>query len=145
VIPVRTEDSSLIALTDMLATFADFFGVQLPDNAGEDSFSFLGALLNQRSRQVVRKAIVNDSYFGVFAIRRGDWKLIVSQHGGGAGSQTIAHDPGKPAGQLYNLSRDLGESVNEYDQHPEIVEYLLSLLEQYKRTSRSTPRYRDGR
>jgi arylsulfatase A-like enzyme len=145
IISADTEDSSLIALTDMLATFADYFGVQLSEDAGEDSFSFLGALLDQRSRQVTRKAIVNDSYWGVFAIRQGDWKLILSQHGGGAGSQTIAHDPGKPAGQLYNLRRDLAESVNEYDKHPEIVKSLSNLLEQYKQTGRSTPKYRDGR
>lgn len=145
VISANTEDSSLIALTDMLATFADYFGVQLSEDAGEDSFSFLGALLDQRPRQVTRKAIVNDSYWGVFAIRRGDWKLILSQHGGGAGSQTIAHDPGKPAGQLYNLRRDLAESVNEYDKHPEIVKSLSNLLDRYKQTGRSTPKYRDGR
>ncbi|MHC4510666.1 MAG: sulfatase family protein [Planctomycetota bacterium] len=136
----HTEDSSLIALTDMLATFADFFGLRLPDDAGEDSFSFLGALLGQRSRQVTRKAIVNDSYCGVFAIRQGDWKLVLSQHGGGAGS--LPHDPDKPAGQLYHLGRDLAESVNEYNRHPEIVKSLSSLLEQYKRAGRSAPKYR---
>jgi arylsulfatase A len=142
VIPARTEDSSLIALTDMLATFADFFGVELSDDAGEDSYSFLDALLDRKPRQATRKAIVNDSYCGVFAIRRGDWKLILSQHGGGAGSQEIAHDPNKPAGQLYHLGRDLAESNNEYDKHPEIVESLSNLLVQYKRSGRSAPKRR---
>ena len=142
VIPARTEASSLIALTDMLATFADFFGVELPDDAGEDSYSFLGALLDRKPRQVTRKAIVNDSYCGVFAIRRSNWKLILSQHGGGAGSQEIVHDPNKPAGQLYHLGRDLAESNNEYDKHPEIVESLSNLLDQYKQSGRSAPKRR---
>lgn len=142
VIPANTEDSSLIALTDVLATFADFFDVQLPDDAGEDSLSFLGALLDRKPRQVTRKAIVNDSYFGVFAIRQYDWKLILSQHGGGAGSQAITHDPNKPAGQLYHLGRDIAESMNEYDKHPDIVRSLTNLLEQYKRTGRSAPKRR---
>jgi len=91
---------------------------------------------------VTRKAIVNDSYCGVFAIRQGDWKLVLSQHGGGAGTQNIPHDPNKPAGQLYHLGRDLAESVNEYDRHPEIVTSLSSLLEQYKQTGRSAPKDR---
>jgi arylsulfatase A len=143
-IPTRTEDSSLVALTDLLATFADFFDVPLPDGAGEDSFSFLGALLGQKPGQVIRKAIVDDSYWGVFAIRQGDWKLIPSQHGGGVGSQTIPRDPNKPDGQLYHLGRDIAESKNEYDQHPEIVKLLSDLLEQYKRAGRSAPRDRSA-
>jgi arylsulfatase A-like enzyme len=144
-VPPHTEDSSLIALTDMLATFADFFGVQLPDNAGEDSFSFLGALLGEKPRQIIRNAIVNDGFSGVFAIRRADWKLILSQHGGGAGMLNAPDDPSKPAGQLYHLGRDIGESKNEYDQHPEIVKSLSDLLEQYKQTGRSAPKYRSAR
>ena len=143
-IPARTEDSSLVALTDMLATFADFFGVQLPDDAGQDSFSFLGALLGEKSRQVTRKAIVNDGFCGVFAIRQGDWKLILSQHGGGAGMLNVPHDPSKPAGQLFHLGRDIAESKNEYDQHPEIVKSLSDLLEQYKQTGRSAPKDRSA-
>jgi len=142
VIPARTEDSSLIALTDMLATFADYFGVELPNDAGEDSFSFLGALLGQTPRQMVRKAMVNDSYSGVFAIRKGNWKLLLSQHCGGFGTEGIAHDPNKPAGQLYRLDHDLAESINEYDKHPEIVKSLSNLLEQYKQTGRSAPKRR---
>lgn len=137
-----TEDSSLIALTDMLATFADWFEVQLPDNAGEDSFSFLGALLGQPPRQVTRKAIVNDSYHGVFATRQGNWKLVLSQHGGGVGTQEIPYDPQKPAGQLYDLGRDLAESINEYQQHPDIVKSLTNLLERYKEAGRSAPKDR---
>ena len=123
----------------MLATFADFFGVELPEDAGEDSFSFLGALLNRKPKQAIRKAIVNDSYWGVFAVRQGEWKLILSQHGGGAGSERITDDPDKPPGQLYHLRRDLAESTNEYDRHPETVKSLSDLLEQYKRTGRSAP------
>jgi len=142
VIPARTEDSSLIALTDMLATFADFFGVRLPEDAGEDSFSFLGALLDQKPRQVTREAIVNDSFCGVFAVRRGDWKLILSQHGGGAGMLDVPTDPNKPVGQLYHLGRDIAESTNEYERHPEIVESLSKLLERYKQTGRSAPKNR---
>jgi len=143
-IPTNTEDSSLIALTDMLATFAEFFGMPLPENAGEDSFSFLGALLGEKPKQTTRQAIVNDGFSGVFAIRQGDWKLILSQHGGGAGMLNVLNDPSKPAGQLYHLGRDIGESKNEYDQHPEIVKSLSDLLEQYKQTGRSAPKDRSA-
>ena len=139
-----TKEDSLLALTDMLATVADWQGVALPTDAGEDSFSFLGALLDQAPRQAVREAIVDDSFCGAFAIRRGDWKLILSQHGGGVRSNQIPHDPAKPPGQLYHLGRDLREAANEYNRHPEIVQSLKALLAQYKRTGRSAPKDRQA-
>jgi arylsulfatase A-like enzyme len=138
-VPAGTTDSSLVALTDILATFADYFDVELPTDAGEDSFSFLGTLLDQQPRQVAREAIVNDSFLNIFAIRRGDWKLIQSQHGGGARTQDIPFDAARPAGQLYHLGRDLPESNNEYTAHPDIVRDLTRLLKRYQDSGRSTP------
>lgn len=138
-IPADSRDDSLVALTDMLATFADFFDTSLPADAGEDSFSFLGALLDKPARQVKREAIVNDSFQGLFAIRRGDWKLILGQHGGGASKKPIPFDAAKPRGQLFHLGRDLPESVNQYDERPEIVEELTGLLEKYREEGRSAP------
>jgi len=130
---------ALVALTDLLATFADFFGVDLPADTGEDSFSFLGALLDRRPRQVVREALVNDSFWNTFAIRRNDWKLILSQTSGGVTSEKIPYDPDKPPGQLYHLGRDLSESVNEYSKHPKIIASLTELLKTYQQSGRSTP------
>jgi len=140
-----TESGSLVALTDLLATFADFFGVDLPADAGEDSFSFLGALLNKRPGQVVRRALVNDSFWNTYAIRKGDWKLILSQTSGGVASDKIPYDPDKPPGQLYHLGRDISESVNEYDNHPEIVAALKKLLKTYQKSGRSAPADRTAR
>jgi arylsulfatase A-like enzyme len=114
----------------------------LPEDAGEDSFSFLGALLDQPSRQATRDAIVTDSYRGVFAIRRGNWKLILGQHGGGASKEPIPYDPAKPAGQLFHLGRDIREVNNRYTEHPEIVASLTNLFERYRRDGRSAPRNR---
>jgi len=132
-----TQSGALVALTDLLATFADFFGVDLPADAGEDSFSFLGALLDKRPRQAVRKAIVNDSFWNTYAIRRGDWKLVLSQTSGGVASDKIPYDTSKPPGQLYHLGRDISESVNEYNNHPEIVVMLKKLLKTYQKSGRS--------
>ena len=96
-------------------------------------------MLDQEPRQVTREAVVNDSFLNVFAIRRGDWKLILSQHGGGARTQDIPLDAARPAGQLYHLGRDLPESNNEYMAHPEIVRDLTRLLTLYQDSDRSAP------
>ena len=39
----------LVCFTDLMATFADIPEVQLPPNAGPDSFSFLPAMTGQKS------------------------------------------------------------------------------------------------
>ncbi len=41
--------------------------------------------------------------------------------------------PGEPPGQLYDLENDPGETVNLWDDHPEVVGRLLTLLESYRR------------
>ena len=133
------ESDALVALTDLLATFADYFEVPLPENAGEDSFSFLGALLGQEPRQVVRDALVSDSFLATMAIRRGDWKLILGQSGGGVATHELAVDPNQPPGQLYHLGQDIGESTNLYDEHPERVRSLTQLLRTYEKSGRSAP------
>jgi arylsulfatase A-like enzyme len=144
-IPAGSHSRVLVALTDFMAMFADFFGVELPADAGEDSFSFLGALLDRQPRQVTREALVNDSFRAIFAIRKGDWKLILSQSSGGVATQNIPYDPSKPAGQLYHLGRDLAETVNEYDKQPEIVASLTKLFETYRESGRSAPAERSLR
>ena len=94
---------------------------------------------------MTREALVNDSFRAIFAIRRHDWKLILSQTSGGVATQNIPYDPNKPAGQLYHLGRDLSESINEYDKHPEIVASLTKLFETYRESGRSAPAARSLR
>jgi len=134
----QTKSDALVALTDMLATFADFFGITLPANAGEDSFSALGPIMGQPDRQIRRTAMVNDSYVTVLSIRENNWKLILSQNGAGSNDST-EFDPQKPLFQLYDLDNDIGERVNLFNEHPEIVHRLHSLLEQYRSSGRSAP------
>ena len=50
----------------------------------------------------------------------------------------------KPPGQLFHLGRDIGEAVNQYEEHPEMVEELTALLEKYRKEGRSAPVDRKG-
>ena len=54
-----------IGLTDLLATCATLLDTQLPDNAGEDSFSILPTLLGKQAEQPARPATVTVSSRGV--------------------------------------------------------------------------------
>ncbi len=126
-------------LTDLMATVAAILGSPLPPNAGEDSYNLLPALLG-RDRQPIRQAIVHHSNQGVFAIRRGSWKLEFGLGSGGfSPPNKVEPAEGGPAGQLYNLAEDPAENFNLYQRHPEIVRELTRLLEQYKKQGYSRP------
>lgn len=139
----------LVALTDVLATLAEFSDYELPWNAGEDSFSFLHELQGKAPSKPVRETIVVDATQGLFGIRKGDWKLITGQGGGGSGwnkEENIrfsSHEwhypenPNPPPGQLYNLREDPQESQNLYYQYPKIVTELRGTLREVKFSGRS--------
>jgi len=135
-----TTCDELICLMDLLATCAAVVGTTLPDNAGQDSYNILPALLGQKLQEPVRDAIVHHSSKGVFAIRQGSWKLILETKGSGGWVAPRGGDP-KPGtpGQLYNLADDPYETNDLWDKRPEIVGQLIRLLERYKREGRSRP------
>jgi len=66
----------LICLTDIFATCAEIVGKEeLPEDVGEDSFSFLGAF-NNESDSENRVNLVSHSVDGEFAYRNGPWKIV---------------------------------------------------------------------
>jgi hypothetical protein len=83
----------------------------------------------------IREAVVHHSIRGRFAIRKGQWKLDLCNNSGGwsKGGEADA------SGQLYDMSKDVGERKNEYNEHPEIVSKMTRLLEKYVADGRSTP------
>jgi arylsulfatase A-like enzyme len=128
-----TQSKQLICLNDLMATCADILGTKLPDNAGEDSVSILPALRGTADKPL-HEAIVHHSIQGLFAIRQGPWKLELCRGSGGWSKG----DDGEPT-QLYEVTKDIGERINLYKDHPEVVQRLTKLLEKYVADGRSTP------
>jgi len=125
--PATSSDYTL-CLTDLLATTADILAVKLPHNAGEDSFSLLPVLLGKPPATPVRKAIFvqGDTDDNAIAICSGQWKAIESIN---AKSEEIF--------QLYDLSKDPGESTNVAHEHPELVRQLTANLQAARRDGRT--------
>lgn len=144
--PARIEagavSDQLVCTTDLIATLADALGALPQDFPGEDSVSFLPVLLGQEDAAGRRTSIVHHSLNGTFAIRRGEWKLIVDQLGSGGFTAPRNRVPGEgdvPAdvgGQLYNLSNDPAEQHNVWADHPDIVTELTQLLEECRAADR---------
>ncbi len=132
----RTRSEETIALSDMLATFAAVAGVELPPEAGPDSFNVLPALLGRKLDDSLPRPRVMQSggISGMLAIREGPWKLIDGP--GGGGYRDGKAQPGEPP-QLYNLTQDLGEKTDVSAQNREIAHRLQQLLHKIKREGRS--------
>lgn len=134
------ETDETISTVDIMATFADLAGFSLPENAAEDSYSFLPVLLQDDYDKPLREATVLHSIDGRFAIVKDQWKLIVWPGSGGWSYPNTEEDlQGLPLFQLYNLERDPSEQNNLIHLHPEKAEELRTLLETYINNGRSTP------
>ncbi|MBS3821211.1 MAG: sulfatase-like hydrolase/transferase [Planctomycetes bacterium] len=134
----RTVDAT-VCLMDLMATAAEITEQHLPDNAAEDSYSLLG-LLSGESDGPSRPSLIHHSVCGMFALRDGDWKICCGLGSGGFSEPRSGQPvPGGPAGQLYNLDEDLGETTNQYAEHPERVESMLATVQTAKNTGRTRP------
>jgi arylsulfatase A-like enzyme len=131
VVQPGTVCDQLVLQADLMRTFAEILGVPLPDDAGEDSFSFLPLLRGENAP--IRTHAVATSNTGLPGVRSGPWKYI-------AGPEPAAGVAGQPQPvQLYNLAEDLAESKNLAGAMPGKVAELQALLEKLITEGRSTP------
>ncbi len=131
-----------ICTTDFMATCAELVNYKLQPNEAEDSFSMMPLLTNKKLNKPFREATVHHSINGSFAIRKGDWKLILCPDSGGwsypfpkknrESNSTLSQV------QLYNLKNDPSETKNVETNNIEIVKELKSLLSKYIADGRST-------
>ena len=99
---------------------------KLPENSAEDSNDILPLPLGEESELPDHSWVVNHDYGGVFAIRKGKWKLV-----------------GKD--RLFDLDTDPKESKNVASQQPDLVAEMAAKLEKYKRLGHSIVRPEEER
>ena len=109
-----------VCQTDLLATLAEMLGQELPDNAGEDSESFYAAF---KGGEFSHGPLIHHGASGRFAIRSGNWKLVLAKAGP----------------ELYELQQDLAETKNVIESHADVVEELKQKLAEIVKNGRSTP------
>jgi arylsulfatase A-like enzyme len=113
---------ALIGQMDLLASFASLTGQKLSADAGPDSINVLPALLGESEQG--RDQIVEHA--NMIALRKGQWKLVPAR--GARGGV-----------ELYDLSKDLGETQNVAGRYPEIARELSAMLDKLRDSGRSRP------
>ncbi len=144
VVQPNSRTVGLVCLTDITRTVADILQLNLPENVGEDSISFL-PLLNRNGTHA-RHDVVHHSVSGYFAVRQDNWKLSLCPGSGGwTGPKPTGknwkkvQDAGEPLVQLIDTADDLGEQTNLAAKHADKVDELRSLLRRQIDAGRSTP------
>lgn len=131
-----------ISQVDFFRTVAELTGAEVPENAGEDSFSLLPLLKQPARAAPIRPFTIHHSYDGTFALRQGNWKLICGPGSGGWSDpkpKEVNNDPAWPALQLYNLESDIAETENLWTPDSAIANQLVNLLVKAIRDGRTTP------
>jgi arylsulfatase A len=118
--PARIKEGSktdhISAFWDVLPTLAEVAGVPVPEDI--NGISFLPTLVGQDQRAHEHLYWEFHEQQGKQAVRKGEWKAIKLN--------VLAQ---KPEFQLFNLNKDVGESNNLTEEHPEILEELIRLMD----------------
>ena len=125
-----------VCLTDLFATVAEIVGVQLDNSVAEDSFSLASMLAGEEAERGA--PVVHHSVGGMFAIREGDWKLVLGN--GSGGREKPRGKPFEEPYQLFNLAQDIGEEADVAAEHPEVADRLTVRLEEIRERGRSVDR-----
>ncbi len=134
VVKAGSVSDQLVCFTDLLPTLADMTGKPAPRGAAPDGMSFLPVLAGRAATQEkLRSRLVMQSGSGLMTVREGGWKLITGLGSGGFSKPSkVRPGPNDPAGQLYDLDTDPGETTNLYADHPEVVARLRAILREVR-------------
>ena len=136
-IPAGSTSDELVCLSDMMATYAAIVDIDLPEDAGEDSYNILPGLTGEGTVPI-REALVHHSGDGMFSIRKGKWKLVLGLGSGGFSEPKFeVPEADGPEGQLYDMDADPAETQNLWLTRSDVVVELTALLEGYSALGRS--------
>ncbi len=124
-IKAGTESNQLLTAMDLLPTFGQLAGAELPMDRVIDGKDIWPVLSGQAGAKSPHERFYYYFANELRAVRSGPWKyhqMLVDRE-----------DPDASPTALYNLDTDIGESQDLAAQHLEIVERLKGYLEDYER------------
>jgi arylsulfatase A-like enzyme len=135
-VPAGTSSDQMVAMPDVLGTFAAILGTPLPKGQAEDSFDVSAAWLGKSASNASRDFVVLQDASANYALRQGPWKLVERENAPAfearnrkaAQKRERAAKAAAGGDELYNLLEDPGETKNVAAQNPEVVRKLRQLL-----------------
>ena len=124
---------ALVSQIDIMATLGAVVDAKIPQDAAEDSYNLLPLWKGEVTS--VRKEMVHNTNARHYAMRQGDWVLIVAPSGYQNRKRSRALEEKRGYGpdddqpvELYNLREDLGQRRNLAKDRPDKVKALQNLL-----------------
>ncbi len=114
-IPAGQVNDKLLSTMDLLPTFAKLAGAKIPDDRVIDGKDIWPVLVS--NAETPHEAFFYHQRRELKAVRSGDWKLHVN------GENPVA---------LYNLKDDISESKNVMEENREVVDKLLSYIDDFQ-------------
>ena len=129
----NTTTDEPICLVDIMASFADMFDYELPDNAGEDSYSILPVLFGEEFEKPARGPIVYHTPDGRFAIRKNNMVYINARSGGSREPQWFRDERGvishNQEVELFDMTKDPPQLKNIAKENSSIVKDMKTTLD----------------
>ncbi|MBA4187313.1 MAG: arylsulfatase [Planctomycetaceae bacterium] len=121
----KAVNDTVAGTIDLLPTCVALAGGKVPAEPIIDGRD-MSPVLFGTSKDSPREAHYYFSGYNLQAVRQGPWKLAIVAQQDALGAKGLAEDT-KTNPRLYNLDKDIGETTNLADKHPEIVEKLKAL------------------
>ena len=131
-VPSGRVSDGLVSQIDIYATLASALGLPIPKNSAEDSIDQLSLWTGGEGR---RTALVHNTNANHYALRSGDWLLVDAPTGAISKvpawfDERFGYKKNTQKGELYNLQDDHSQKKNLFDQNPQKVSELQTLLHQ---------------
>lgn len=111
---------------DLMATFASLTGTSPPNDRTLDSYDLSPVLLGTGTSP--RREMFYWTRAELHAVRAGPWKLHVKQREPvNYGREVVLQKP-----ELYHLEQDISEVYNVAEQHPDVVQRLLAMIQTHQ-------------
>ena len=138
-IPAGTANNEITGIIDMLPTFCELAGVDVPADRKLDGRSIRPYMMGEHT-----ESPIHDTFFvpGKM-VRHKQWKLFLKDQKPGGNSKAGRGKQGRlpaNAGSLFNLAEDLGETNDVSARYPERVKELAGMMEAFMEELEATSR-----
>lgn len=127
-IPPETTNGEITTVMDLLPTFCDIAGIEVPQDRVLDGRSLVPYLKGEKVEEPIHETYIVPGA----TVRQGNWKLLIKgQRPGGSHSSTRGKTDRIPAdpGSLFNLEEDPGETTDLSKENPGMVAELTATMQ----------------